>query len=78
MIERDTSRCMESCGHKDADTRMVVHLQDALDTGSTTTCLVCTVETDVVAIIIGRFHALTANHPTEDIWIAFDTGKNFM
>ena len=76
-IARGTSRCMESCDHEEADTRMVVHLQDALDTGSTT-CLAHTVDTDVVAIIIGKFHALTANHPTADIWIAFGTGKNFM
>ena len=48
------------------DTRIVVHLQDALDTGSTT-CLVLTVDTDVVAIIIGNFHTLTANHATADV-----------
>ena len=35
-------------------------------------------DTDVVIIIIGKFHALTANHPAADIWIAFGTGKNFM
>ncbi len=56
---------------------MLIHLQDALDSGSTT-CLVRTVDTDVVVIIIGKFHALLANHPAADIWIAFGTGKNFM
>ena len=43
MIARGTSHCMESCDHEEADTRMLVHLQDALTTGSTT-CLVRTVD----------------------------------
>ena len=63
VIARGTSHCMESCDHEEADTRMLVHLQDALTTGSTT-CLVRIVDTDVVIIIIGKFHALTANHPS--------------
>ena len=50
--------------------KQTVHLQDALDTSSTT-CLVHTVDTDVVVIsgghIIGKFHVLTANHPAADI-----------
>jgi len=49
---------------------MVVYLRDALETGSNT-CLVCTVDTDVVVIIIGKFHALATNHPAADIWISF-------
>jgi len=49
-----------------ADTRIVVHLQDALDTGSIT-CLVRRVGTDAVAITIGKIHALTTNHPAVDI-----------
>jgi hypothetical protein len=35
------------------------------------------VDTDVVVIVIGKFHTLLAKHPTADIWIAFGTGKNF-
>lgn len=77
VIARGTGQSMGSCDHEEADTRMLVHLQDALDTSSTT-CLVRTVDTDVVVIIIGKFHALTANHPAADIWIAFSSGKNFV
>ena len=76
VIGRGTSHCMQLCGHEEADTRIVVHLQDALANGSTT-CLVRMVDTDVVVIIIGKFHALPTKHPTADIWIAFGTGKNF-
>ena len=77
VIARGTSCCMEYCDHEEADTMLVVHWHDALDTGSTT-CLVRTVDTDVVAIIIGKFHALTVNNPTPDTWIAFGTGNNFV
>ena len=76
VISRGTSRSMQLCGHEEADTRIVFHLQDALATGSTT-CLVRTVDTDVVVIIIGEFHTLLTKHPAADIWIAFGTGKNF-
>ena len=57
--------------------KQTVHLQDTLDTSSTT-CLVHTVDTDMVIIIIGKFHVLTAKHPAADIWTAFGAGKNFM
>ena len=40
-------------------------MQDALANGSTT-CLVRTVDTDVI-IIIGKFHALLAKYPAADI-----------
>ena len=68
---------MEMCVHEEADSKMLVHLQDALDTSSTL-CLVCTVDTDMVIIIIGKFHVLTVNHPAADLWIVFGAGKNFM
>ena len=45
---------MQPCDHEEADTRMLVHLQDALRDGATT-CLVRTVDTDVVVILIGKF-----------------------
>ena len=57
---------MQPCGHEEADTRILIHLQDALEKGFAT-CLVRTVDTDVVVIIVGKFHALLANHPAADI-----------
>ena len=71
-----TSHCMQSCDHEEADTRMLVHLQDALDTGSTM-CFLCTVDTGVLVIVIGKFHELLANHPAADMWMAFGKGKHF-
>jgi len=63
------------CEHEEADTRILLRLQDAL-TNDSSTCLVLTVDTDVVEII-GKFHTLLTKHPAADIWIAFGTGKNF-
>ena len=60
VISRGTTHCMQLCGHEEADTRILVHLEDALANGSTT-CLVRTVDTDVIVIIIGKFHALIMN-----------------
>ena len=43
VIARGTSHRMEYCDHEEADTRILIHLQDALANGSTT-CLVHTVQ----------------------------------
>ena len=70
VISRGTHQCMDSSNHEEADTRILVHLQDALNNG-TTTCLVHTVNTDVVVIIVGKLHTLLNDHPSADVWIAF-------
>ena len=54
---------MPECNHEEADTRMLIHLQDALKNGATT-CLVRTVDTDVIVIIVGKLHYL---HSKNDI-----------
>ena len=66
---------MPECNHEEADTRMLIHVQDALENGATT-CLVHTVDTDVIVIIVGKLH-LREQHPAADVWIAFGTGRNF-
>ncbi len=55
----------------------LVHLQDALRNGANT-CLVRTVDTDVVVVLIGNFYAFISNHPAADLWVAFGTRKSFM
>ena len=45
------------CDHEEADTRLLIHLQDALQ-NKCTNCLVRTFDTDVVVILIGKFHHL--------------------
>eukprot|EP00745_Piridium_sociabile_P012394 TRINITY_DN190_c0_g1_i6.p1 TRINITY_DN190_c0_g1~~TRINITY_DN190_c0_g1_i6.p1 ORF type:complete len:743 (+),score=169.21 TRINITY_DN190_c0_g1_i6:247-2475(+) len=77
VISRGSDHSMPRCDHEEADTRIVVHLKDALDKGCTN-CLVRTVDTDVVAILIGKYHSLTSQHQMAAIWVAFGTGKNFM
>ena len=67
---------MSSCDHEEADTRLVVHIVDALNKGQST-CMVRTVDTDVVVILIGKFFHFTTLNPTADIWVAFGTGKHF-
>ena len=62
---------MPECNHEEADTRMLIHIQDALENGATT-CLVRT-----VVIIVGKLHYLCEQHPAADVWIAFGTGRNF-
>jgi len=66
------SRNMEACNHEEVDARRLVHLQD-----SETTCLVCTVDTDLVIILVGKFHGLLERHPAANVWVAFGTGNDF-
>lgn len=54
----------------------MIHLLDSLEHGSST-CLVRTMDTDVVVILIGKFHALLTKYPAADIWVAFGTRKNY-
>lgn len=78
VIARGTIHQMQECNHKEADTRLLVHLLDTIANGATT-CLVCTVDTDVIVIIniAGKLHGLLEQHPASDIWVAFGTGKHF-
>ena len=46
------------CNHEEADTRIIVHLQDAIANGEPVTALIRTVDTDVVVILIGKFFNL--------------------
>ncbi len=45
---------MPSCDHEEADTRLIVHIVDALNKRQST-FLVRTVDTDVVVILVGKF-----------------------
>ena len=47
VIARGTIHQMQECNHEEADTRLLVHLLDAIADGATT-CLVRTVDTDVI------------------------------
>ena len=73
---RGTDRSMAQCDHEEADTRLLIHLQDTLLNGCTS-CLVHTVDTDIVVILIGKFHHLITLCRDVNIWVAFGTGRHF-
>ena len=62
--------------HEEADTRLLLHLIDALNKGQKS-CLVRTVDTDVVVILIEKLHYLLHANADADIWVAFGAGKHF-
>ena len=75
-IIKGSRRSMELCNHEEADTRLIVHLQDAILNGSHK-LLVRTVDTDVVVIVIGKFCHFKSFCQDVNIWIAFGVGKHF-
>ena len=66
---------MPTSSHEEADSRMFVHLLDALEEGNNKIML-RTVDTDVVVICLGKFHNLKASFPDSEVWIKFGSGKN--
>ena len=54
--------------HQEADTRIAVHIQHALDKGCKQV-FVRTKDTDVLVILIGLFHGMIASYPSTAIWI---------
>ena len=76
VISIGASSDMPKCNHEEADTRIVVHVLHALEHG-TKSVQVRTVDTDVVAILVGAFHDLAVTEPLTDIWVAFGMSKNF-
>ena len=76
VITKGIDRSMQDNDHEEADTKILLHLQHALQNGSRS-CLIRTVDTDVLVIITGKFHKLLSMCPDADIWIAFSTGKHF-
>lgn len=76
VIIKGSIRSMESCNHEEADTRLMVHLLDAILNGYHKV-LIRTVDTDVVVIVIGRFSYFKSICQDINIWIAFGVGKHF-
>ena len=76
VLTKGTSRQMIPCDHEEADTRLMVHVIDSLNAGCSK-CLVRTVDTDVVVILVGKFHHLLTLNLSAKIWAAFGTGKFF-
>ena len=76
VLHSGSTNAMPNCNHEEADTRIVVHMQHALQQGMRK-IEVRTVDTDVVVILVGAFRALSGIQPLADIWVAFGMGKNY-
>ena len=60
------------CSHEEADTRLLLHVADAVQKGLRKVCI-RTVDTDVVVLAIAMFERINP----EEYWIAFGTKSNF-
>ena len=67
---------MPNYNHEEADTKIVVHIQQSLEQGMKN-IEVRTVDTDVMIILVAAFYELVTIKPLADIWVAFGTGKNY-
>ncbi len=71
-----STQFLQDCDHEEADTRLALHLFDAINHGARN-ILVCTVDTDVIVILIGLLFDINSSAITTTIWVAFGTGRNF-
>lgn len=68
----ENARELEPCTHEEADSRILLHLKNAVDCGHQYV-MVRTVDTDVVVLLISYFLELQAT----ELWVAFGVGKHF-
>ena len=71
-----SNRCypdFSPCNYEEADTRLIVHVIDALKYEHRS-IEIRTVDTDVVVVVIGLFHKLHRMYEDMDIWIKFGVG----
>ena len=73
VVSKNSCEGLEPCDHEEGNTKIAFHLYDAVKKGATK-ILVCTVDTDILVILIGLLSNLP---PDTQIWIAFGTAKNF-
>ncbi|MEL7307803.1 MAG: hypothetical protein AAGK05_07940 [Pseudomonadota bacterium] len=67
---------MEQSNHEEADTRIILHIIDAVKHGARH-LLVRTVDTDVIVILVGKMKTIRSIHPAAQIFVAFGNGRNF-
>ncbi len=71
MVDADLTSLVP-CSHEEEDTRLLLHVADAVQKGFRKVC-VRTVDTDVMVLAVSMFHRISP----EELWIAFGTGSNF-
>ena len=71
-------RQASQCNHliTQADTRMCLHIADAVRKGATTV-MVSTVDPDVVIILVGLFTEIVKLRPDVELWVVFGTRKSY-
>ena len=69
---RQNVSALAPCTHKEADIRILLHLQDAVQQGYSKVSI-RTVDTDVVVLAIASANRLNIS----ELWIAFGVGKSF-
>ena len=74
-LPRNNISSLGPCSHEEADTRMLLHVQDALQQGHKKT-LLRTVDTDVLVLAEAFLQQVTEGEHL-DLWAAFGTGNNF-
>ena len=74
VISIGVDRSIPECNNEEADTRIVVHVLHAIQADQARSAVVRTVDTDVIAILVGKFHYLRAIQPELDLWVGFGTG----
>ena len=60
------------CSHKDADTRILLHVEDAVRQGYSKVSI-RTLDTDALVFAV----AAAVRLDIDELWVAFGTGKNF-
>ena len=67
---------MDDCDHEEADTRIAVHLKDALVRGYKCIQIACS-DTDILIILLGIYHRLKSEHSFRDIIFERFVAPNF-
>jgi len=76
VVCKGSGQSMPQCDHEEADTRICVHLNDALMKGARN-FLVSIVDTDVIVILIGIYFQLYSSFPDISLCVGFGAGKHF-
>ena len=77
IIAIGSERSMPDCSHEETDTRIAVHTLHAVQAEYARKVLVRIVDTDVIVILVGKYHFLNEIQPDLDLWVAFGMGRSF-
>ena len=68
---------MDDCDHEEVDTRIAVHLKDALVRGYKCIQIACS-DTNILIILLGIYHRLKSEHSFRDIIFERFVAPNFL